>query len=550
MVNNCNTMITKSINDILEENGIWFKKSPQEAKSFFKALSNAIYFSNKRADFLQELILLKFLNNFEHFLQFHDFQSFESVENFLKNPQMPQFHTLLFEVAAECFRRQIKLYFTHEGFLFTDYFGKKTKKSLNIIRVGDSHFSAVFKKEKAGIIVEAQNIVLNLIEFVFNFPKKTALRNLNQGFILNFEFEDWQRSLMVQKTAPNGLGTVLLSNFNRSSDLRQVNTFLLKMMHQRTAGDLENQKNNKVEMEFGSVRRKEQFRNLLEQKFKKLTKTDKAFSELFDNIRDLEELNYEELLHMETKKLAQPADNYPCIAFPNDPNLNPNKPKIEILAGGFFPDYEIDKNESKDESQKLKRWEKAISKGHKPSVSESHEMEKINFQTKKIKSKLVFNKNTQFDLKKPQGLNSNLQLLVQADKRTPKNALVNNPFIHSSSNETEDRQTVVLNSLNSKLNSEKRFPSAEILDPIIYIGELKFFDYKGNFGFLSTVTNDEEEDIFAYGSEFEGSVAEFLRLKNPASGPYLVFAFQICSYFGKYKKSKKAMNIKLIEGQN
>lgn len=543
-------MITKSINDILEENGLWFKKSPQEAKSFFKALSNAIYFSNKRADFLQELILLKFLNNFEHFMQFHDFQSFESVENFLNNPQMPQFHTLLFEVAADCFRRQIKLYFTHEGFLFTDYFGKKTKKSLNIIRVYDNHFSAVFKKEKAGIIVETQNIVLNLIETALNFPKKTIFTNLNQGFILNFEFEDWQRSLMVRKTAPNGLGTVLLSNFNRTSDLRQVNTFLLKMMHQRTAGDLENQKYNEVETECWSVGSKERFRNLLKQKFKKLIKTEKAFSELFDNIRDSEELDYEELLHMETKRLAQLTDNYPCIGFPNDPNVSPNKTKIEILAGGFLTDYENGKNESKDESQKLKRFENAISKGHKSSVSESQEMEKINFSTKKVKSKLVFNKNKQFDLKKPQGLNSNLELLVQENKRMARSALVNYPFIHSSPNETEDRKTVVFNSVNSKLNSEKGFLSAEILDPIIYIGELKFFDYKGNFGFLSTVANDEEEDIFAYGSEFEGSVAEFLRLKNPASGPYLVFEFQICSYFGKYKKSKKAMNIKLIEGQN
>ena len=116
------------------------------------------------------------------------------------------------------------------------------------------------------------------------------------------------------------------------------------------------------------------------------------------------------------------------------------------------------------------------------------------------------------------------------------------------SNDDEIAQNRIFNNVVSKMASAKLPSSTEVIDPTPFYGTLKYFDERNNFGFLSTVVAGIPEDIFAYRSEFEERVQGHPVFGNPRAGKHLIFEFNICSYFGKYKKSKKAMNIRVAQG--
>ena len=80
-----------------------------------------------------------------------------------------------------------------------------------------------------------------------------------------------------------------------------------------------------------------------------------------------------------------------------------------------------------------------------------------------------------------------------------------------------------------------------------YEGKLKFFDQKNNFGFITTVVEGQQEDIFVYGSEFENSGISLQIVKQAKKGVSMNLRFNIVYYFGKYKNSKKAVNLEFIQ---
>lgn len=79
----------------------------------------------------------------------------------------------------------------------------------------------------------------------------------------------------------------------------------------------------------------------------------------------------------------------------------------------------------------------------------------------------------------------------------------------------------------------------------IYSGRLKFFDETKNFGFL--VMDDDGSDIFVhYDDLLKANInKEYLR-ECKAKGQILKFTFSCMSYIGKYNKSRKAVDIELI----
>jgi len=77
-----------------------------------------------------------------------------------------------------------------------------------------------------------------------------------------------------------------------------------------------------------------------------------------------------------------------------------------------------------------------------------------------------------------------------------------------------------------------------------YTGTLKFFDEKNNFGFITLVSNPSV-DVFVFGSEFLKSNIPLNILKNIDKKPVVFFQFNIVVYYGRYGKSKKAINISL-----
>ena len=93
---------------------------------------------------------------------------------------------------------------------------------------------------------------------------------------------------------------------------------------------------------------------------------------------------------------------------------------------------------------------------------------------------------------------------------------------------------------------EAQGSGAGIMDPTIYEGQLKFFDDKNNFGFITASIKNVWEDIFVYGSEFQKSKVDPTLLLASKYGAVLNFHFNVVYYTGKYQRSKKAINLELI----
>lgn len=77
-----------------------------------------------------------------------------------------------------------------------------------------------------------------------------------------------------------------------------------------------------------------------------------------------------------------------------------------------------------------------------------------------------------------------------------------------------------------------------------YLGVLKFFDDKNNFGFL-TLPDHPSVDVFVFGSEFQKSNISINMIKGSEYGAVVKFKFEIVFYWGRHGKSKKAVNISI-----
>ncbi|CAD8147115.1 unnamed protein product [Paramecium octaurelia] len=98
--------------------------------------------------------------------------------------------------------------------------------------------------------------------------------------------------------------------------------------------------------------------------------------------------------------------------------------------------------------------------------------------------------------------------------------------------------------LNSKLQmtDQKKQPA----NPI-YTGRLKFFDEQKNYGFI--VMDEDKSDIFVHLDDLQKAGVTKEILKTSKQGQLLRFQFNCMVYVGKYKKSRKAVELKLLANQ-
>jgi hypothetical protein len=75
-------------------------------------------------------------------------------------------------------------------------------------------------------------------------------------------------------------------------------------------------------------------------------------------------------------------------------------------------------------------------------------------------------------------------------------------------------------------------------------GRLKFFDEVQNYGFL--VVDGDESDLFVHYDDLKVSKLSRDILRQAKTNYFLLFSFDIVKYIGKYKESRKAINLKLI----
>mmetsp|Transcript_21175 Transcript_21175/g.20855 ORF Transcript_21175/g.20855 Transcript_21175/m.20855 type:complete len:303 (-) Transcript_21175:26-934(-) len=76
-------------------------------------------------------------------------------------------------------------------------------------------------------------------------------------------------------------------------------------------------------------------------------------------------------------------------------------------------------------------------------------------------------------------------------------------------------------------------------------GRLKFFDEVQNYGFL--VVDQDHSDLFVHYDDLKSSRISRDILRQAKTSYFLQFTFDIVKYSGKYKESKKAVNLKLVK---
>ena len=80
-----------------------------------------------------------------------------------------------------------------------------------------------------------------------------------------------------------------------------------------------------------------------------------------------------------------------------------------------------------------------------------------------------------------------------------------------------------------------------------FTGRLKFFDPNRNYGFL--IMDLDGSDIFVHYDDFSLAGIQKNLLKKVRKKFVIRFSFSRMTYIGKYKKSKKAVEIQLISVQ-
>ncbi|CAD8095916.1 unnamed protein product [Paramecium sonneborni] len=81
----------------------------------------------------------------------------------------------------------------------------------------------------------------------------------------------------------------------------------------------------------------------------------------------------------------------------------------------------------------------------------------------------------------------------------------------------------------------------------IYTGRLKFFDEQKNYGFI--VMDEDKSDIFVHLDDLQKAGVSKEVLKSAKQGSLIRFQFNCMVYVGKYKKSRKAVELKLLSNQ-
>ena len=86
----------------------------------------------------------------------------------------------------------------------------------------------------------------------------------------------------------------------------------------------------------------------------------------------------------------------------------------------------------------------------------------------------------------------------------------------------------------------------EIKENERYTGKLKFFDEAKNYGFI--IMDADNRDIFVHCDDLQKAGISKERVKSyKQSDGSIQFSFKVMEYFGKYDKSRKAVDLTIIE---
>lgn len=559
---------------LLKKYKLWEKKSPFEHKSLLKALSNTLFLTKTSHEYLQKRLLAFFLANVKVFARDFKLNDFESIREFVQDFYLPQYQNHLLILCSKMVKAPIELYHPEDSNFRVETFGRFAKPPLRIIRLYDGHYSALFPVESKVKFSIAQNIILNIVERALTNPTAPfRLDNRNNGNFENFEYQEWLEHSMSNENfilMSPGQDSPLLSSPKPYFGLSFGTTPPTQSVGSKIISSL---KNRKSKASFNSSEVSLKF--------------DPDCEEL---LADLERVARKKDGWRAVGKeraighvVSREADRSPEVNIPRDVLEEYGETLFEPCDTFSYRDIEeILWKDTKNHHEEM--WSVSMGAQAPPglcprtksmTLGSHHKLDKVLSWNEGSREANAANMAwLDAELMDPRlGGFRSIDIDVDDDLMTDTTPLtrLDMPFkkaIKPSASETLNLRykSGELNSLSMEFlhpfppmedpadpaNAEKGTPSKRPKkkkkgESKVFRGELKFFDEKNNFGFILTNVNGKFEDVFVYRSEFDQAGIEMSTVRLAKHGTLLTFEFNLAFYFGKYQRSKKALNLRLVE---
>lgn len=580
---------------LLNAKSIWLKKSPEGANSLFRAVSASLYFTEKYHELIRALVLSYFNLQFKPRLV-NDFQK-KTMERYLENMFLFEFEPLNLDIVSKLFDAQIDLYFLENQDLKKDLYHSEGGLQLKLARVSEHRYSALFSLSQKESFLFAQNIVLSLVDSVFQRKHEFEFRNANNDKLINFDLLKWlSQSDLAQLP-------------NQDPPLIDYKIYLLNSIRgsfpqEATDQVKENSKavNKNVATEILSLFKKRKTsssaigatpgcskRSILvsgldtramflnnnhcnARKIKSKSAVSKRKSLKSKKVDLFGDLNSQEIKEeVGVCCQVQPSDNDRATGD-HDLNSFRNQPESEQRKSSTADDFSAFKDRvstpfERIEEQIVRDWHKNDSAVHNRSQGRFRQSESSEKTPSHLESLLKNSGKAPGEDSKDQKtnkvsikerlkkrnelLNGKLELARQFSNNDLVFGLPKPPIFADHKN-SSSLSLETKHDSTQKLLSELKFTNfgkekySEIVDSQLYQGYIKFFDDKNGFGFFQIVKENALEDIFVYKSEFDKAGIKTDTFKHIKNGFIPTFSFQIAVYFVGPDRKKKAINIRQV----
>ncbi|EGR31360.1 hypothetical protein IMG5_112050 [Ichthyophthirius multifiliis] len=482
------------IQAVLDDHELTRKLISEGSSSLMEAISDQLYFTSlignqiqeKCIEYVQKLINEKKLPNKINYIQ-------NQLSTYLENPKSELFNNLNLELVSIVYQVQIKVHsISDESYLNSYIIGKQYQKKIKIINI-DNNFDSIYTNAQLKDFTMCQNLLYEFLNEKLQLGKKQTQE------LINISYENKQSNRCIERlTIQNDLST---KRQKRSlSDNRQ---------------DVDEKHNTNYYNLFRAYKFPDKF------------------------------------LYQFIKKTESPS---------NTTSQNLKKPQIH---------FEPIKNQPIEDNDSIFNDDGGLELEHKYNKSTNE----LNQEQQEEEEDILI-KETQIPIRKPTDK-------FEGDKRSrdsPSNKdsfaafqdynnlgipLVQIPLQHSSSNpniriqiKNQSRNennatsmTTIQYDKNMKIgdvSSQKNSNGNHQLlnGNHLYTGTLKFFDHEKNYGFI--VEDSTKSDIFLHNDDLQKANISKNALLGQKQGQIIRFQFCCMEYIGKYKQSRKAVDIKLL----
>lgn len=558
-----NPLEVGNLSTLLKENDLWLKDSMEGSFSLMRAISSSLFFTEQYHEKIQRKLVQFFCINHEkiNFKFQVNYTEEYLLEQYVENAHLHEFESINLELASFVFNKRFKIYFELNSKFCSEMYYQKKGKDCKLFRINSNNYSAVFSKKLKKIAIFSQNIILNLIERMFDKSINPLIVDEHKKFI-NFDLEKWKvHSGMYRKQAD--LIKVKRSSFpsndfsienektrvvaSEQKDLSSVGEDLIQLFQRRKCKSANEEAQEKVNFAANFISPLEfleinpVFRNLGEEKAVSLKS-------------DLEE--YSENVLFENEKLKIEADLNQINNFIKKMFKISTSDTFESGQSGEIVKTDLEKCQKKDLSYKIfpfSIFEEPLNNNEGSKTDKTFNENETNkspniktlekFLKPKSKGKLKLSK--EFVPEKPRAIKTD----SSNHKMDSINSGENSQTVSLSFSKTDEKMGSDFNSeiksgLASVQSSDRYL---ETIDAILYEGKLKFFDQKSGFGFLIWIEKGVAQDLFVYKNEFVRAKIPMEKLRQVKNGLVLNFTFQVAHYVTKNQASKKAINLRLVK---